>query len=354
MAGPSRASTATLQDIAERAGVSTMTVSRALREGDTYQRPTFAKRARRIRRIADELGYRPNAAATAMRVGQFRSVGLLLSTVGSRSELPGGLLHGVHDALAERDFHLTLVKLPDERLTDAGFVPRILREWMTDGLLINYNALIPAKLIQILHDRSMPSIWMNSKQSADCVYPDDYESARLATRKLIEAGHRRIAYVDYSTRADEAPWHYSGLDRQAGHATAMAEAGLTFRRIGDGLMDRRERTGHLTAALGEAGRPSGVLAYTGRDGMLAMRAAELAGLSVPQDVSVACFMGDRRDYFGRDLSGIALPETQIGRRAVEMLMERIETPTESLPPAAVPGEWRDGETVSSPKGEPNR
>jgi DNA-binding LacI/PurR family transcriptional regulator len=87
--------------------------------------------------------------------------------------------------------------------------------------------------------------------------------------------------------------------------------------------------------------------------MIAMRAAELAALSVPEDLSVACFMGDRRDYFGRALGGIALPEAEVGRRAVEMLMDRIAAPTESLPPAAVLGEWRDGETVSAPKGESN-
>jgi DNA-binding LacI/PurR family transcriptional regulator len=92
-------------------------------------------------------------------------VGLLASRQGPNGALLGTLLNSIRHHLTERELHLTLGDLPDESLTDEAYVPRILREWSVDGLLINYIAGIPDKMIELIGRYQIPSVWLNSAKS---------------------------------------------------------------------------------------------------------------------------------------------------------------------------------------------
>src|SRR6185295_16580276 len=183
----------TIKEIAERSGLSVPTVSQVLNnKGHRYRSET----CKRVLKAVRELGYRPNSSARAIRMGRFNCVALLLSTERHKSFLPNELLRGIHDGVAEHDYHMSLTVLPDDKLTSQGFVPKILRQWMADGLLINYHVDVPQRMIELIHEHGIPSVWINTKQKSDCAFPDDLGASREATEKLLALGHRRIFYAD--------------------------------------------------------------------------------------------------------------------------------------------------------------
>ena len=344
----------TQQDLAKLAGVARETVTRALKGHPSVGKTT----AKRIRSLAAQHGYRPNAAARAMQLGRFGSIALMLSTNYGRSYLPDSLLTGIHDALTERELQLSVVKLPDDKLTDQGFVPKILREWCCDGMLVNYTDHIPGKMIDLIRQSRHPAVWVNAKGEHDCVHPDDFGLARQVAEHLIRLGHRRIAYVDFTVgRCEMDTAHYSRRDREAGYVAALREAGLAPRIIQD---DERIWPGHRARArcreiLAAPDAPTAFTGYSPDHLGVVLFEAELAGLGVPEDLSLAgigesvCMVG------GRQIATLRVPEREVGRAAVELLIDKLAAPLKPLPSRAVPAARQlEGETCGpAPRDKTN-
>jgi DNA-binding LacI/PurR family transcriptional regulator len=344
-----------LKQIATEAGVSQNTVLRVLRGENKEVWPSAIRRAGEIRELAHRLGYLPNGSARAMRRGSFNCVSLVLSTDLGRSYLPADLFNAIHDSLNEQGIRLIVSKLTDERLTDRMAVPSILRDWSCDGLLINYTDHIPAEMVELLDQYNIPSVLINSRQEHDCVYYDDFGGAMEATQHLIKLGHRRITYLDFTTRESASCTHYSRIDRYEGYVQAMRSAGLT-------PTDRDEFAGTPSAdrlaatqtILKRSDRPTAVLSYDAGERLV--YAASLAGLQVPKDLSVITFI-DRppraqqaiqgENFFGRVLTAMRVPSETAGRRAVEMLIQKIAEPQTAMPPRVVPLELEISETTAS-------
>ncbi len=338
---------ATLEEVAAAAGVSRNTVSRVLSGRTKAIWPGTAARARHIRRVAARLAYRPHGAARAMSRGRFGCAALLLSTEAGRSTLPTTLLDSIHDALARRDMHLMVAKLPDEKLTSEGFVPKVLREWMSDGLLINYNRDIPRRMIELIEEHRIPAVWINCKRDADCVHPDDFGGGKAAAEHLLRLGHRRIAYAEFST--DPQARHYSEVDRREGYAEAMRAAGLPPRLLRpEPLSHGPDRVQLARRWLAGGDRPSAVVAYAFAEAV--HHAATAAGLRVPHDLSVIGF-AQRPDYaICATPSAVVIPAGQLGEAAVEMLADKMARPPEPLPPRVLAVRLVAGETTGPAAG----
>src|SRR4051812_31004611 len=126
----------TLETIAHETGVSSRTVSNVLNGKNKEIWGKTAQRAQHIREVAERLGYQPNAAAKAVATGRFGNVALLMSTVGNRSALYYQMMDGLHDALQERNLHLTIARYNDSTLTSSEIMPKVLRELMVDGIIV--------------------------------------------------------------------------------------------------------------------------------------------------------------------------------------------------------------------------
>jgi DNA-binding LacI/PurR family transcriptional regulator len=328
----------TMQQIAKRVGVSPVAVSYALAD-----KPGVGERTRqRILRTAVQMGYRTNIAARSTRTGRFGAVALLISTEPNRSTLPDLLMRGVIAGLDELDLQLMITMLPDEKLSNEGFVPRILRHSMSDGLLINYTDNMPQKMIELIHDHHVPSVWMNSKLAEDAVYPDDIQAGRLATEHLLALGHRRIAFAEYSRSG-----HYSIGDRYAGYAQAMQTAGLQAQQLGLEAVPAGERVAYSRQWLSAPDRPSAVIAYGGGTSDPICHAAVSLGLRLPVDLSIVHFGGQWISRFA-DLrfTTVVVPEEAVGREAVAMLDRKIANPLQSQEPVVIPFVLESGDTVS--------
>lgn len=322
----------TVEKIAEVAGVSPATVSHVLGRRSHLYRP---ETRRRIAQAAQRLGYRPSASARAMRSGRTGAVGLLLSTEPHRSSLFENELMGIYDGLAERDLRLTVARLPDEKLTSEGFVPKILREWSSDGLLINYNSMIPQAMVDLIEQYNIPSIWMNSKRPTDAVYPDEFAAGRQATEHLLSLGHRRIAWANYS-----GVEHFSASDRRTGYLVAMQQAGLSPQVIESetgSKIDRAERIALSKQWMEASDRPTAVVAYAKSTAVPILLAAEAKlGLRVGRDLSIVTYDNRLSDESGMALDTVIMPEYDLGRAAVEMLIQKIEAPGEPIPSRCLP------------------
>ena len=343
---------ATLQEIADRAGVSLNTASRILAGRIKGVRKDAVARSETVLKIAQELNYRPNTSAQAIRSGRFGGIALLLSTNPNRSHMPRGMLEGIEAVLVGHDMHLTLTRVPDERLTQQGVVPKILRRSMTDGLLINYTDHIPDKMIDLIEREKIPSVWINTNRETDCVRPDDFAAAQQATKELIKRGHRRIAYVDYHNNHSPlvGPLHYSVADRSNGYIAAMEAAGLTPQLVWEERDVTRERMTLASALLASPDRPTAIVAYSPFTALPLLIAAFKTGrLDVPKDLSLITFSDILSDDAGLALSAMLIPTPEIGRLATEMLLRKIEEPLLTQPSLAVPFVLALGSTIASPR-----
>jgi DNA-binding LacI/PurR family transcriptional regulator len=327
--------------LASLLGVSQVTICKSLAGNSSISRQMREK----VRRLAKEHGYRPNASARAMRQQRFNAVALVQSSEPSRSILIPDMLAGIQAGLAERELHLLLAELPDQKLTNSGYVPKILSEWMCDGLLINYNAGIPSRMVELIRDYQIPSIWINSKQGSNCIYPDDVDGGRQATEYLLGLGHRRIAYADYTfDDTNPYPVHYSTHDRYRGYSEAMLAAGLVPQIIRRSAADAKSTKLQFTANwLSNLDRPTAIVAYNADAAKpIAMAAMSILGMDWTRKLAIVPFHERRVDDLGVPLSTMVLPEYQLGIQAVAMLGEAMSGIEAEIEPRAIKAKLVEG------------
>ncbi len=326
---------ATLDDIANRTGVTMTTVSRVLTGSYVAKRPDAVKRAARIRAVAVELGYRPDASARATRTGRTRCIALLQSASDtSRSYMPQAMIRGLHDAFAKHDHHLSIVYASDETLDDEGGVPKILRERVADGLLINYHKGIPPRLEVLLQQAQIPAIWINSPHGGDCVYPNDHQAGRQLTQHFLDAGLTDIAYLDLSNDLDDPLDHYSGRDRFAGYRDSMHAAQLEPKLLGGtGGPQSADRLERLERWLHGPRPPQAVVAYARYLELCLMLDRVRRGSVEPP--AIATFHESRVTVGDHAWPTMVSPHHAVGREAALMILEKLEQPDRMLPPKRV-------------------
>lgn len=318
--------------IAKKLNLSQRTVSLCLAGSDRVADQT----RKRVLRAAAELGYRPNRSALSMRSGRFNAIALLQSTNQQFSYLPGGLLAGVQDGLAQRKMHLVLASLPLETLADEETLPVVLSEWLVDGFLVNYAYGFSPRFADVIEQNRIPSIWLNTKRPYGCVYPDDFDAGRKITEHLLKLGHKRIDFFAHRTFDD----HFSVTDRHNGYELAMNSAGLQARRhVLSGATNWRDvaaGVAFVKSILKLPDRPTAIVCYEDFEAMRVVIAALELGLSVPKDISVTAFHEGEVFSCGFPITTMAIPEFEMGQKGMELLVARIDQKVSGLPPIAMP------------------
>lgn len=336
---------ASLQVIADRTGFSVETVSRVLRGTHKGERRDARARAEKILRVADELGYRPNTSARAMRAGRFDAIGWIWSTRDSVSSVAGPMVYGVEEAADANSLHVVLSRLPDDVFTNDE-LPKVLRQLMTDGLLVSYTHSAPVTMEAILTRNRVPAVWINSFRPHNSVRPDDLGGAMMATQRLIMLGHRRIAYwsSEHSRASiEDTNAHYSMSHRREGYRRAMRAAGLTPLELtaepGFDELRRRPRIDFSWAQGPDA--PTAVVSYCDKG---------LAGLyyTTRQEngrpsIAAVTFGAEPVDIEGVRFDTLVLPEHAVGATAVGMLVRLVNDRSRSLPSIVIPGEYVSGD-----------
>jgi LacI family transcriptional regulator len=329
----------TQADVARAAEVSRTTASFVL-TGRTDMRIS-TEVEERVKRVAAELGYRPNLAARSLRTSRTQTFGLLSDLVAT-SPFGGELIHGSSDASLKHE-HLLVVA---ESGGDADLEARLFQDMIdrrVDGLV--YATMFTREAVPPDHAVDHPLVLLNcfvDDRSLPSVVPDEREAGRLAARVLAEAGHRR----DIVLLGEPAPHVFAGRERVAG---IIAE--LRTRRLGLTAqvwcrwqsVDAYEA---LLVHLDEASPPRALICMNDRVALGAYQALASRGLRIPDDVSVISFDdSELASWLVPSLTTLALPHYAMGARAVELLAEQ------QLAPAVIriPMPLRDRGSVAPPR-----
>jgi DNA-binding LacI/PurR family transcriptional regulator len=303
----------TIRDVAERAGVSKSLVSLALRGSDQV-RP---EKRDAVLRAAQELGYRPNAAARSLSEQRTRTVGVLLNDL--RNPWFVDLLDGLNSLLHANGLRMLLADARLNRRTGQDPADPLL-DLGVDGLVVVGTLPDPAALGDVA--RRIPVVLAGSREPAptgvDVVAGDDERGARLAAEHLIGLGHRRIAHI--------AGYGAVGELRRRSFEATMRRHGLADQVVVE-PSDMTEEGGYRTTVrlLGRPDRPTAVFAVNDITAIGALSAAGELGLRVPHDLSVVGYdntsIARLRHVW---LTTVDNTSHDIGRRAARCLLERFE------------------------------
>ena len=348
-----KASPVTTATLAAYLGLSRATVVHVLNGRATQQR-IRPETQRRVLEAAQVFGYRPNVSARAVRTGRFGCVGLIQCLMDYY--LPVELQQGIAEALSERDMHLSLAEAPIERLDEASYVPKVVRELAVDGLLINRMPQIPQDFMERLALLPTPAIFLNVREENDSVHPDDRAGGRLAAEHLLALGHTRIAYAE---ALSAGPEHYSREERRKGYREAMEAAGYHAQVVtlppeqAAATADYAARIEAARACLCARNRPTAVVAYELAEVMAFVRAADQLRCAIPGDLSLVVFHRNTDSRLCVPLTTVTNAMDRVGREAVQMLCKKIEAPNLPLPSRRIPVDVIAGGT-SAPPSKTNR
>lgn len=283
----------TLRTIADRVGVSRMTVSNAFSRPDQLS----AELRDRILATATELGYAgPDPAARALARGHVGAIGVLLTDSLSHAftdDVATRFLAAISDELASSGYALTLLG----SVAHDDFVPA--RDIPLDGAIV-YSCAIDGGATGWLQTRQLPIVFVDRAPvpGFHSVNIDDRDGARAAAQHLVDLGHRRIAIITNVADLPSGPLSdptvpapFNVTARWEGWIDALHAAGLEPQRFNATATTEQDgyAVGRILVDQPAADRPTGVLAFSDRIAAGVMSAAADAGLSVPDDLSVVGF-----------------------------------------------------------------
>ena len=309
-----------IQAVARLAGVSTATVSRALR-GLTNVSPSTRAR---VLAAARELDYVISPSASRLASGQTRSVGVVMPYIGR--PFFAQVLSGAESVLRAGGYDVLLYALPEDKAR-TGFFQELPLRRRVDAVLILTLPLTEPQMDK-LRALGVPLAVVGSigldPVGASRVGIDDTAGARTAVNHLINLGHERIAMIGGGVSDAEPNPFRTPEDRRLGYRTSLADAGLV-RYPGyevDGRFTPAGGDQAMGSLLGLEHPPTAVFAQSDRMAVGAMHALRRAGLSCPEDVSIIGF-GDHEVAASLELTTIAEPMAEQGARAAEQILSAL-------------------------------
>lgn len=326
-----RASGVTTRHVAARAGVAQASVSAVL-NGGTGRSVSPATR-QRILEAAEELGYRRNHAAGAMRTGNTHMLGWIGGELGE--EQVGKMLSGALEAADAGGYTLKILRLGD--LGNAQQVIRRSSELRLMGVLALH---LPFATQSELHHEAKrygyPLVLVDGRAGESeilGVASDDEGGIGAGVDHLVGLGHRRIAFI---SGGEEQSALYSA--RKDAFLSAMRAHGLSVPPdfIGHGefsLCAPSQKAAHELLCLPPERRPTAIFCSGDLIALATMQVARQLGITLPEELSIVGFANMSASEFAfPPLTTIEQPFADIGRVAVRLLLEVVETQLKAATP----------------------
>ncbi|WP_380161952.1 LacI family DNA-binding transcriptional regulator [Kineococcus sp. R86509] len=319
--GPARR--ATIQDVAAAAGVSISAVSKVVR--DAYG--VSPQMRERVTAAIEQLGYRPNAGARAMR-GRSYTIGVVL--VELTSPFQPEVAQGVSDELEAGPFQEIIVTAGSAAKHAKTRIQALL-DRQVDGLVV-VAPWIEVDWIEDLAQR-LPVVTVALHGPArhfDTVVDDEHLGAGLMVDHLVGLGHRRIAHTSMPAGVTRRPFALSHTARADGYRQAMRRHGLEPEII---TTQYSEDGGYEAAAklLAQPEPPTAIFAGADIAALGVMRAAEERGLRIPDDLTVAGYDNIHISTINRvSLTTVDQSGHLTGSVSARLLLERIAGRTQPV------------------------
>jgi DNA-binding LacI/PurR family transcriptional regulator len=282
----------TLQTIADRVGVSRMTVSNAFSRPDQLSSDLRG----RILSAAEELGYAgPDPSARALARGKAGAVGVLLTDVltdAFADEVATTFLGAIAEELGPTGLALTLLSASEQ----GDMIPA--RDVPMDGALV-YSCNNESTVVDWLKRRKLPLVFVDQSPSPDfaSINIDDRSGAHAAAQHLVELGHRRVDIVIANLAGPARIVHdpvastsnHVGKQRLRGWLDALHAAGIEPTVVQEGQFTDGPGNEAAALLLDRTDRPTAILCFSDVIAHAVVQEAQARGLSVPDDLSVVGF-----------------------------------------------------------------
>ena len=311
---------ATMKDIARLAQVSTSTVSHVI-NGSRFVSEEIREK---VLRVVAELNYRPSAVARSLKVKETNTLGLLVTA--TNNPFFAEVMAGVEQYCQQHHYNLIIA-------TSGGDAKRLQQNLQTllhkqvDGLLLmcgdsrfNADAELAVSVPLVVMD------WWFTELNAGKILENSELGGYLATKALLNAGHRQIGIITGSLKKSVAE------NRLKGYQKALAEAQIPLNTdwIIESHFDFAGGVSGMQKLLAAPSRPSTVFCCSDTIAVGAYQVIQQQGLRIPQDISVIGYDDiELARYLFPPLSTISQPKAELGKLAVELLLQRIKNPNES-------------------------
>jgi len=328
--------------VAERAGVSQSAVSRVFTPGASAS----AETAQKVRRAADELGYRPNRVARTMITGKSRIIGLVVAYLDN--QFYPLALEMLSNQLQERGYHVLVFTASNSR-DEVNTVIQELLDHQVDGI-ITASVGMSSDLTARCAAAGIPVVMFNRGQdgaNVGSVTSANVAGGRRVAKFLVACGHTRIAHI--------SGWAGSstGRDRQRGFVEGLAEAGAEPLAIIDGMYDRETAAQAARDLMSTAQPPDAI--FVGNDHMAFAVMDVLChamGLRAPEDVAIVGYDDvPLAAWLAYDLTTVRQPLNRMIKATVDMIVAQVDEGEIAPHDAVFDGPLIERGTTRKPEGQ---
>jgi LacI family transcriptional regulator len=313
--------TPTLRDVADAAGVHPATASRAL--NPATRGLVNAETARRVMKVAEGLGYRPNPMARGLKTAKSGTVGLVIPDLTNPLFPP--IVRGIEDVLEPAGYSGLIVNTDNDPQREQAQI-ELLRSRQVEGLIVA-TALLDHPLMAKLQREGVPMVMVNRRPDGvdiPSITPDDAAGIEMAVEHLADLGHRRIGHLSGPATTS------TGVARRRAFRNAVRDRDL------DGDPALVVTCEHWTEEAGATAlrhlldvRPDVTAIVAGND-LIALGCYDVfaeRGIDCPREMSVVGFNDmPFLDKLAPPLTTLAIPHQQIGAEAARMLLDAIAEP----------------------------
>jgi len=305
----------TISDVAKRAGVSPVTVSRVINNVDNVSAATRAK----VEHAIQELGYVPSGVAKSLRLKRTRTLALIVPDI--QNTFWTTVARGVEDAAQSLGYSIFLCNTDENSAKQRHYLEMVVSQ-RVDGVIIAPSDS-NAENLALLRQRNIPTVVMDRHidgWNVDTVMGDSLSASRALVKHLIGLGHKRIAMISGPLTTS------TSTERIIGYRIALTEAGLPFDpeliRTGEYRSISGEHLTHQLLGIDE--RPTAIFAANNVIALGAIDALSARGLRVPQDMALVCLDDlPNTSHLFPFLTVAVQPAYDLGANAAQLLLSRL-------------------------------
>ncbi|MFI5452788.1 LacI family DNA-binding transcriptional regulator [Pedobacter sp. UC225_61] len=311
----------TIKDIAKALGLSTSTVSRALR--DTHEISAATKQI--VLAYAKEINYQPNPIALSLKERRSKSIGVIVSEVAN--SYFSQAINGIESIAYDRGYHVILTQTHESYDREVINVQHLASR-SVDGLLVSLSSQTnDISHLKYLHEKGLPIVFFDrvaDEIETHKVIANNEKGAFEATSHLIKSGYKRIAHLTSSTQLSIS------IERLKGYEGALKANNIAvnpsyIKHCPHGGMIYEETENAIKELMALEEKPDAIFVAGDRLSTGCLSVFKNLNISVPNDMAIAGFSNsDVLDLFNPSLTSVRQPAFEIGQLATQMLLQLIE------------------------------
>lgn len=306
-----------MEDVAEVVGVSVNTVSRALNDKPDINSDT----KRRILEVAEKLNYHPNRLARGLRRQKSGIIGVIVADIAN--PYFSTLVKGLEEEATERDYSIILQDTDEKYQNEVDAIETMMEE-RVDGIILS-PVQTEAGTVEKLKDHHVPFVLVARRFpdiDTDYVISDEVTGAYRATKFLLEKGHEKIAFINGPIN------NSSAFDRLRGYRRAFAENGVEPDEdlITHGAVSTEDGSRFFELLYEGDEDFTAVFAFSDYVALGVLSAAYAKDITIPEDLEVVGYDDiEFTNCLRIPLPSVKVPKREMGRRALGILLKRIES-----------------------------